>query len=417
MIAVLLGISALMAQQNSISKAGLRKEWDKLARIKKQMQKVLPGFSFSATLVYKGKPIAEQVMGYAAKNQRLVMDNKAIYRWEGISKIFTSLAVLQLAERSELNINDPITQYIPGLGKSTEKAKEFSKIKIYHLVNAASNIDWVNLQGYLDKRYPEGKVGNLKEVVKPFLRYATIDSQVSLSENSHLETDPNSQYLKINGDYTLLEIIIEQVSEEPFAQYISNNIFKPLGMLTAHYGKTPAHLKKYLSDSPSDMKINHQVISLKGRADASKSLRASGTDMLKLLNFLTFRQRKKNNNRYEKILRWQTIKKYYHDVDTNKPKSYHAICSKKQKRIMVSAFGLVYMSDELNNSNTIMLMSDTLTSQLIMAFSPNTSVGLLLMTTAGQIKNNKEYLNAMSFVATFGDFMMNNKIRNVNLLD
>lgn len=401
---ILLIYGNLTAQQKIINKKILQNEWSKLEIQAKEIQKVSPNLGLSATLIYKGKTIAQYCSGYATKSKSLMMNNKVIYQWEAISKIVTSITVLQLVEKHQLNLNDPVTQYIPLLGSNSKHRDKFSKIKIHHLVNNASNIDWISLQDNLDKRFPKGEVVSLTEAMRPFLKHATIDHLENSGERVRLKGKPNQGYLTANGDYALLEMIIETVSKQPFAEYVKKNIFKPLKMSTAHYGSTPKHLQKLLSEPSLERKNNYNIIPLRGKANASKSLKASGNDLLKLLDFLKFRRRKADRKRYERIVPWQVLKKYYYDVNVNNPESYHIVSSKKTSWVMVSAFGMLH-----GNNAFIGQMGVNSNYLLLFLTSIQAPIGVLYMVKHRNVQSQKEWTAIIGLITKISDFMQTYK--------
>ena len=57
--------------------------------------------------------------GYADKNNGIEATPKTIYRVGSVSKLFTSLAVMQLEEKNLIHIDDPIDKYVPGFAIKT----------------------------------------------------------------------------------------------------------------------------------------------------------------------------------------------------------------------------------------------------------------------------------------------------------
>jgi len=109
-------------------KQALLKEWEKLELFKKMAQKEVPDLSFYTALVYNGKIVSEKKMGYAYIQEKIRMDRKMVHKCGSVSKLFTTVAILQLVERKKLKLTDHIVQFFSNLGKKTE---EFEKNKTH----------------------------------------------------------------------------------------------------------------------------------------------------------------------------------------------------------------------------------------------------------------------------------------------
>lgn len=126
------------------------------------------------------------------------------------TKPFTAIAILQLAERGLIELNSPISDYLPDYSKEAGE-----RVTIHHLLSHRSGIPDV-----LTNREFFARVG---EPMAP----AEI---VEFFENQPLNFDPGERYEYSSSNYVLLGLIIEQVTGETWADYIDENILKPCGM-------------------------------------------------------------------------------------------------------------------------------------------------------------------------------------------
>lgn len=127
-----------------------------------------------------------------------------------LSKSFTALAVMQLAESGRLDLDRPITQYIPSFQLNDPRG---STITARQLLNHTS--------GITDTVYPDMTVkpqpDSLGDVVQRLLAVT-------------LHNDPGKEYHYNNTNYQLLAWIVEGVSKEKFPDYLQRHIFNPLEM-------------------------------------------------------------------------------------------------------------------------------------------------------------------------------------------
>src|SRR5258705_244149 len=70
----------------------------------------------SVALVEDQRTIFAGGFGFADKKRRVPSARDTIYRAGSISKLFTALATMQLAEQGRLKIDAPVTEYLPALG-------------------------------------------------------------------------------------------------------------------------------------------------------------------------------------------------------------------------------------------------------------------------------------------------------------
>src|SRR5579872_4971531 len=74
-------------------------------------EKQLPAISIA--LVDDQKIVWAQGYGYADPEKKIPATGATIYRAGSVSKLFTDIGVMQLVERGELNLDAPITDYLP----------------------------------------------------------------------------------------------------------------------------------------------------------------------------------------------------------------------------------------------------------------------------------------------------------------
>ena len=163
----------------------------------------IPGMAVAITS--KGKLAYANGFGYGdeAKKQKITPDT--IFRIASISKVFTAVAVMQLAENRLLKLSDPVSKHVPWF---TGKAAD---ITIEDLLSHSSGIcrDG-NTQHWNNGDFPE-------ELESAFSKDALI-----------LQRGSGFKYS--NYGYSILGQVIETITETPYEEYVELNILKPLGM-------------------------------------------------------------------------------------------------------------------------------------------------------------------------------------------
>ncbi len=167
-------------------------------------------------LVYKdGKVLYRKAFGMANLELQVPMKPENVIEIGSITKQFTAVAILMLEEQGKLAIEDEITKHIPDYPTNGKT------ITIHHLLNHTSGIK--SYTGMLD-----------------FIEFARKDHTpkdiVDFFKNEPMDFDPGEKYLYNNSGYILLGQIIEKVSRQSYADFITDHIFKPLGMKNSYYG-------------------------------------------------------------------------------------------------------------------------------------------------------------------------------------
>ncbi|WFR58053.1 serine hydrolase [Anaerocolumna sp. AGMB13025] len=185
--------------------------------IEKEMKDCrIPGLSLG--IVKENKIIYQKGYGVADPTGRSVTPETP-FLIASLSKSFTAMAILKLAEEKKLELDKPVQAYIPGFQLADSKAA--SEITIRELLNHTSGI----------REKDEYAVENLR------------DDGVSLEEQikrmRHIKPGPKVfQYGNLN--YNILGKVIENVTGLPYGDYINEIIIKPLDMNHSYVSRDKA---------------------------------------------------------------------------------------------------------------------------------------------------------------------------------
>ena len=185
--------------------------------------------SFSGTVLVAvdGKPVFRKAYGLANREWNIANTPDAKFRIGSITKQFTATAILQLAEQGRLSIDDPVSKYYPAAPAA------WSKITIRHLLTHTSGIPtYTALPGFFDRQ--------ARMPFKP-------EELVKLTQDKPLDFEPGSQYAYDNSGYVLLGVIVEKASGQPYAKYLQDHIFGPLGMHDTGFDSNQAIIARHAS--------------------------------------------------------------------------------------------------------------------------------------------------------------------------
>lgn len=174
-------------------------------------------FNGNVLVVENGKVLFEKSYGYADFASKKHNTANTVFPIASISKTLVATAILQLAEKGQLNLTDPVTQFFPEF--------PYAEIKIRHLLSHTSGLPAYN--AYFD---------SLRKS-QPTKVFTNKDFMAGLAANKKpLKYPPGEKGNFDNIPYIILALVVDKVSGMPFTEYIDQKILKPAGM---PYGLPP----------------------------------------------------------------------------------------------------------------------------------------------------------------------------------
>ena len=416
---VLLCLSPIMlwaqSTKTTVSKKALLKEWNKLDKFKEFVKAKRPDFPYYVALVYKGKIISEKTNSYANIEQKQPLNNKTIHSWGSVSKLFMTVSMLQLVEQNKINLDDPITKWLPEVGKGVDSLGGMQAVKIYHLLNHTAGIS-IRKGFYMIYR----KVKALMKKQGKTFRFATIKEFIPYLKYTEQKRRPGAKYSYDNGGYNLIGIILERVTKMGFREYVKQNIFEPLRMKNTSYYKVPKDRFKQVetlygwfpNEKTGKLKLynNHRNLS-QGMSGPNGGIKSTPEDMVKFMRFFRFRDYKSRKYKYDKVLKRTTLDKHIYNITMDRPneKAFSTeYVSPKISYHRVLGMSRIYLQS--NNSIIYGHSGKINFARSLFIFNKQQPFGILMMMTMeGQKKSNPRMLASKLFKLTYkfasrGDF-------------
>ncbi|WP_316633287.1 serine hydrolase [uncultured Flavobacterium sp.] len=185
-------------------------------------------FNGSALVAENGKVIFKKGFGSANMEWNIPNQPDTKFRLGSISKQFTALLIVKLAEEGKLKLDVPITTYLPDYPKETG-----DKITIHNLLTHTSGIpNYTATPNFL-----KDKSRN------PY----TPEDFIKTFNKLPLDFTPGEKFNYSNSGYFLLGYIIEKISGKTYEQYLQEIILTPLKMANTGYDHSEVILKNRAS--------------------------------------------------------------------------------------------------------------------------------------------------------------------------
>jgi CubicO group peptidase (beta-lactamase class C family) len=172
------------------------------------------GFSGSVLVVRDRRIVLAK--GYGLADPRSGHRNSPATRFEmnSITKLFTGVSILQLADVGRLRLADPVERHLGAFPTSKGKAT---------IEQLASHVAGMIIAGTA-------------------LNGSTLEAYIEDVKRTPGESAPGAQYRYTNAGYSLLAAIVARASGRPFEEYVRQNVFAPAKMQTAVFrNQVPAN--------------------------------------------------------------------------------------------------------------------------------------------------------------------------------
>lgn len=190
--------------------AGIRRDWH------------VPGMAFIA--VRDGEVLYKSGYGHTDADASIpVSPDATMFRVGSVSKLVTSMAVLQLAEKERLLLDDDVNVYL----RRSKLPQTFeAPITIRHLLTHTGGLDYKELELCARTEADERNFATRLSKIMP-TRHAP----------------PGKYFSYSNMGYALLGSIVERYSRQSFPSAVKKHIFQPLGMNNSTFSPAGDEIK------------------------------------------------------------------------------------------------------------------------------------------------------------------------------
>jgi D-alanyl-D-alanine carboxypeptidase len=183
-----------------------------LAALRERVAQLSTQDKFAGQLLVarRGKILFDESRGLADREANLAVKADTKFRIGSMNKMFTAIAILQLAEAGKLSLSDPLVKFLPDYPN-----KEMAgKVTIRHLLSHTGGTGDIFGPGYDSYRLA---LRNHDDYIKQF------GARPLLKE-------PGAAFQYSNYGFVLLGAVIERASGMSYYDYVDMNICRPAGM-------------------------------------------------------------------------------------------------------------------------------------------------------------------------------------------
>lgn len=197
---------------------------DKVQKIDELVQKynALGQFNGAVLVAEDGNIILSKGYGMADFEKQIPNTNETKFRLASVTKQFTAMLIMQLAEKGKLKLEGKLSDYLPYYRKDIGE-----KITIHQILSHTSG-----LANYTNDRKFMQDESSIKVIPKEFvLKYCSED----------LIFEPGTKWEYSNSGYFILGLVIEEITGKSWEENLQENILTPAGMLNSgneHSGRT-----------------------------------------------------------------------------------------------------------------------------------------------------------------------------------
>lgn len=245
----------------------------------------VPGVAIA--LIQNGKVAWIQCIGLADVESKKPVTSQTIFNVGSISKMVSAWGIMQLTERGFIALDDPV-------GKSLVRwklpASEYDATKVT-LRRILSHTAGLSVHGY---------GGSAQGTQLLSLEESLLGKTKRNGEGVYVKSNPGTKWEYSGGGYTLAQLLLEEKTNEKFADYMKKNVFKPMGMKHSSY------------DWTEEMMINSATAydtlgkPIKNRIFTEQAAAGLQTTVLDLAHFAEL-SLIPDPNRLHKVLRPETI--------------------------------------------------------------------------------------------------------------
>lgn len=178
-------------------------------------------------LIHRGRIVAEHGFGIAdATTNAPVSPDRSLFQVASVSKAVTAWGVMKLVQDGGVGLDEPVMRHLKRWRFPGSDAYR-DRVTVRHLLSHTAGLDdGLGYGGFL----PGQRVQTLEESLT-----SAEDSTVGRPRPVQVVREPGTALSYSGGGYTVLQLLLEEVTGRPFAAFMKETVLRPLGMTAASF--------------------------------------------------------------------------------------------------------------------------------------------------------------------------------------
>ncbi len=196
---------------------------------------------FGCNIVQKGEDDYSFHYGYSTNEARHEWSDSTIFNLGSISKLFTAIAVVMIANEGLLKLDDPVYYHFPEFLNIRGRNRSAPNVTIMDLLQHTSGISQ-SMEHLFPEKFGKEVMESEDEFYENTYNYRAFMNREDFKSRFELYASmdkPPGKYQFSNLNYVMLGYIVEETMGLNLAELVTNKIFVPLGMDDSHYYQTP----------------------------------------------------------------------------------------------------------------------------------------------------------------------------------
>jgi CubicO group peptidase (beta-lactamase class C family) len=199
----------------------------------------IPGVSIA--FFDNGKITWQKTYGYSNLADSTKVTTNTVFNGASLSKPVTAVAALHLVEQGVLSLNEDINKYLEGWKVPENKFTEHEKVTLKRLISHTAGFErYVQSSFFPDEELPtiEQMLAGEKPSVDPAVSVVSVPGQKEVYSNT---------------GYSVLEKLLEDVTDKAFHDILAELIFEPVHMTHSSFEQpVPNHLSQLMATGYSN---------------------------------------------------------------------------------------------------------------------------------------------------------------------
>ena len=200
--------------------------------------------SLSLALVSGERVVWQETFGYADKATSTAPQADTMYGIASVSKMFATVAAMKLVDQGKLELDAPLIRFLPSF---TMLSPAYQQITVHMLLNHSSGFPGSTYGGCSTAEYDPTYLPRVLNTLA----------------SSYLKATPGFMNVYTNDGFTVIESLVAAVSGKPYAQFVKDEVFTPLGMEHSAYPLQPfaagSYAKSYVGDDARPQRVQNSL--------------------------------------------------------------------------------------------------------------------------------------------------------------